>query len=335
MITGDAFGYKLLKDKQALGGGGESFRGVRREMIDTETAGQRLDNFLARELHGVPRGHVYRLLRKGQVRVNGGRRKPAYRLVAGDEVRLPPVQVAERTPATGPLKRVETLLETGILFEDEALLVLAKPSGMPVHGGSGLHGGLIEALRILREEPGLELAHRLDRDTSGCIVIARRRGALRALHDAFRRGAVDKHYLALLVGRVDSPFIVDAPLAQYEKRGGERHVTVSEAGKSALTRFEPLASASVASLVRARPATGRTHQIRVHAAHAGHSVAGDSRYGDKRVERAFRDAGLRRLALHARRLVFTHPLSGERIEVIAPLPDDLAPAVKTLTGYET
>jgi 23S rRNA pseudouridine955/2504/2580 synthase len=334
MITGNAIGYKLLKDKQALGEAG-SFRGVRRETIDADAAGQRLDNFLTRELRGVPRGHVYRLLRKGQVRVNGGRRKPTYRLVAGDEVRLPPVRLAERVPVTGPLRRVEALLETGVLFEDEALLILDKPAGMPVHGGSGLHGGLIEALRILRDESGLELAHRLDRDTSGCIVIARRRKALRALHDAFRRGGVDKQYLSLLAGRVNSPFEVDAPLARYEKRGGERHVTVRADGKSALTRFKPVAPAALGSLVRARPVTGRTHQIRVHAAHAGHPVVGDTRYGDKAAERAFKEAGLRRLALHAERLVFAHPFSGEQVEVLAPLPEDLAPAVKTLTGYES
>src|SRR5699024_8124687 len=226
---------------------------------------------------------------------------------------LPPVRVPERVPVTGPLRRVGALLDSAVLFEDKVLLVIAKPSGLPVHGGSGLNGGLIEALRTLREEPALELVHRLDRDTSGCIVIARRRSALRALHAAFREGKVDKCYLALLLGPVTSPFTVDVPLARYEKRGGERHVTVSAEGKAALTRFEPVAPGERASLVRARPATGRTHQIRVHAVHAGHPVAGDERYGDKAANRQLRTAGLKRLALHAASLRFEHPQTGKPI----------------------
>lgn len=310
-----------------------SYRGVRRERIDAESAGQRLDNYLARTLRGVPRGHIYRLLRTGQVRVNGGRRKPAHRLAAGDEIRLPPVRIPERPSATGPLKRVESVLASGLLFEDETLVVLAKPSGMPVHGGSGLNGGLIEALRILRDEPGLELVHRLDRDTSGCIVIARRRSTLRALHTAFREGKVDKRYLALLVGRVRAPFTARAPLARYVKRGGERHVTVSREGKAAVTHFEPVAPGEQASLVSARPVTGRTHQIRVHAAHSGHPVAGDERYADKSVDRLFRESGLKRLALHARSLAFEHPRTGKLVDIEAPVPEDLAPALKAFTGF--
>ncbi|MGH8272738.1 MAG: RluA family pseudouridine synthase, partial [Gammaproteobacteria bacterium] len=307
-------------------------QGVRRVHASAEDAGQRLDNFLAREWKGVPRGHVYRLLRTGQVRVNGGRRKPAYRLAAGDELRLPPVRIAERTPATGPLQRVSALLDSNVLYEDKWLLAVCKPSGMPVHGGSGLSGGLIEALRILRAEPELELVHRLDRDTSGVIVIARRRSALRALHAAFREGTIKKRYLAILLGRVEAPFTSEAPLARYVKRGGERHVAVSAEGKRSVTRFEPLAPGERVSLVAALPATGRTHQIRVHAAEAGHPVAGDTRYGDKEANRSLKTDGLARLALHAERLVFAHPQIGEPLEIQAPLPADLASALETLTG---
>ncbi|MDN5863721.1 MAG: RluA family pseudouridine synthase [Gammaproteobacteria bacterium] len=320
-----------MKDKQAFANG-DAHQGVRRLKVGEEFAGQRLDNFLARELKGVPRGHVYRLLRTGQVRVNGGRRRPKYRLADGDEVRLPPVRLPEREPSTGPLKRTEALLASGILFEDKVLLAVNKPPGMPVHGGSGLNGGLIEALRTLRKEPELELIHRLDRDTSGCLLIARRRSALRALHAALREGKVDKRYLALLVGRVDQPFVADAPLERYVKRGGERHVTVSREGKAAKTFFEPLASGERASLVLARPATGRTHQIRVHALEAGHPVAGDSRYGDKAANRQLRDLGLRRLGLHAASLCFEHPQTGENLSIEAPLPDDLAAAIHALTA---
>lgn len=321
-----------MPDKQALASPAGRPQ-VRVIEVDADTAGQRLDNFLARELKGVPKGHLYRLLRKGQVRVNGGRRKPDHRLEAGDRVRIPPVRTAERPQGRGPLRRTDRLLRGGILHEDEVLLVVDKPSGIPVHGGSGLDGGLIEALRTLRDEPGLELAHRLDRDTSGCLVIARRRSALRALHAAFREGAVEKRYLALLTGRVDRPFTSRESLRRYARRGGERHVAVSDSGRKSETRFQPLASGERASLVRAEPDTGRTHQIRVHAAHAGHAVAGDTRYGDKAVNRELRSSGLRRLALHAWEIAFVHPRTGENVRFRAPLPEDLAPAVEALTGW--
>lgn len=306
---------------------------MRHLKVAGDFAGQRLDNFLARELKGVPRGHIYRLLRTGQVRVNGGRRKPDYRLEAGDEVRVPPVRVAERTTPVGPLRRGSAVLEGGILHEDESLLVVNKPSGLPVHGGSGLDGGLIEALRRLRSEPGLELAHRLDRDTSGCLVIARKRSALRALHEAFREGRVDKRYLALVAGRVTRPFTCRAPLERFVKRGGERHVAVTQAGRAARTRFRPLARGDDFTLVEALPDTGRTHQIRVHATHSGHPIAGDPRYGDKALNQKLRQLGLRRLALHAAGLSFEYPKTGERLDFTAPLPDDLLPAVTKLTGY--
>ena len=322
-----------MPDKQALAEKGRRLE-VRRLTVSDDFAGQRLDNFLAREMKGVPKGHVYRLLRTGQVRVNGGRRKPDYRLEAGDELRLPPVRVAERAASPGPLKRGAALLAAGVLHEDEVLLVVDKPSGLPVHGGSGLDGGLIEALRRLRDEPGLELVHRLDRETSGCLVIARRRSALRALHAAFREGRVRKRYLALVAGRVPRPFTSRAPLERFVKRGGERHVAVSDSGRAARTRFNPLAYGESYSLVEALPDTGRTHQIRVHAAHAGYPIAGDTRYGDKARNRELRELGLRRLALHASGIAFDHPRSGEPLEFDAPLPDDLRPVIERLTGYE-
>ncbi|HYW76363.1 MAG TPA: RluA family pseudouridine synthase [Gammaproteobacteria bacterium] len=322
-----------MPDKQTLAGAGGNPE-VRHLKVSEDFAGQRLDNFLSRELKGVPRGHIYRLLRTGQVRVNGGRRKPDYRLEAGDEVRIPPVRVPERTETVGPLRRGGAVLESGILHEDDSLLIVNKPSGLPVHGGSGLDGGLIEALRRLRGEPGLELAHRLDRDTSGCLVIARKRSALRALHAAFREGRVDKRYLALVAGRVPKPFTSEAPLERFVKQGGERHVAVTRAGRAARTRFRPLARGDEFTLVEALPDTGRTHQIRVHATHSGHPIAGDPRYGDKSLNRKLRQLGLRRLALHAAGLSFEHPGTGERMNFTAPVPDDLLPVVTRLTGYQ-
>lgn len=322
-----------MSDKQPLAEGFER-ASVRRVTVSEDFAGQRVDNFLARELKGVPRGHIYRLLRTGQVRVNGGRRKPDYRLEAGDELRLPPVRLAERSQSPGPLRRADTVLEGGVIYEDQHLLVVNKPSGLAVHGGSGLDGGLIEALRHLRGEPGLELAHRLDRDTSGCLVIARKRSALRALHEAFREGRVEKRYLALVAGQAKGPFTSAAPLERFVKRGGERHVAVRPGGRPARTRFRPLAMGDQFTLLEALPDTGRTHQIRVHAAHAGHPIAGDPRYGDKALNQRLRAEGLRRMALHAAGLSFEHPGSGQRLSFTAPLPDDLLPVVGKLTGYE-
>lgn len=306
---------------------------VRRVQISEDQAGQRLDNFLMREIKGVPRGHIYRLLRTGQVRVNGGRRKPDYRLETGDELRLPPVYLRDRPAPIGPLKRGTTLLAEGILYEDDGLLVVNKPAGLPVHGGSGLDGGLIEALRHLRKEPGLELVHRLDRDTSGCLLIARKRSTLRALHAAFREGRVKKRYLALVAEGVHAPFTSRAPLERFAKRGGERHVAVRATGRAAQTRFVPIACGEAYSLVEALPDTGRTHQIRVHATHAGHPIAGDTRYGDRERNRQLRALGLRRLALHAAGIAFVHPRTGETLALQAPLPDDLLTVITELTAY--
>ncbi len=305
-------------------------QGVRHYAVSHDEAGQRLDNALLRLLKGVPKTHVYRLLRTGQVRVNGGRRGPGYRLRDGDLLRLPPVRQAERIPQDGPLARVKPVLEAGILYEDADLLVIDKPTGIPVHGGSGLAGGLIEALRRLREEPRLELAHRIDRDTSGCLIIARRRSSLRALHAAFREGRVRKRYLALLLGEIHAPFESRAPLRRYVQRGGERHVAVAADGRPARTRFLPKVTSGALSLVEIELGTGRTHQIRVHATHAGYPVAGDPRYGDEVQNRRLRALGLRRLALHAARLQLEHPRTGQALDLHAPLPADLLEVLERL-----
>jgi 23S rRNA pseudouridine955/2504/2580 synthase len=279
--------------------------------VAPDQAGQRVDNFLMARLRGLPRTRVYRLLRRGEVRVNGGRIGPEHRLQAGDRVRLPPVDLPPPRPAAqAPDFRLRQL-ESAILFENERLLVLDKPAGLACHGGSGVDFGVIEALRQLRpQQPFFELVHRLDRDTSGCLLIAKRRSTLRALHEQLRGGVIEKRYLALLVGTLSGRRQrVDAALDRYE-RGGERLVRVSDAGKPAVTVFHVRERFANATLAEAELLSGRTHQIRVHAQHLGHPLAGDPKYGDPTADAALRELGLRRLFLHASRLV------------IGPLDDD-------------
>ncbi len=302
-------------------------QGPRTLEIGPDAAGQRIDNFLLTRLKGAPKSLIYRILRRGEVRVNRGRIKPSYRLQAGDSVRIPPVRLGEpRTPAR-PNQRVLDELEAAILYEDKRLLVLNKPSGLAVHGGSGVSFGVIEALRALRPEAHyLELVHRLDRETSGCLVIAKKRSALRALH-ALLRGegeeGVDKRYLALVKGRWEGgPRRVEAPLHKNVLKSGERIVVVDPAGKAALSLFKPLTIYDDASLVEVRLITGRTHQVRVHAAHAGHPIAGDDKYGDPEFNRRMAGLGLKRLFLHARSLGFELE-GGAPVQVNAPLDDDL------------
>ncbi len=304
---------------------------AQRITVEAEQAGQRIDNFLITRLKGVPKSHVYRILRNGEVRRNGGRVKAQDRLEAGDILRLPPVRTAERDGQALPLERLRSRIEPRILYEDGDLLVLNKPSGLAVHGGSGLHYGVIEALRELRPlARALELVHRLDRETSGCLLIAKRRSALKALHEQFRDDDVNKVYVALLAGQwARSRWQVDAPLKKNVLHSGERIVRVARDGKAAVTEFRRLTRYAGATLVEARPITGRTHQIRVHALHMGHPLAGDDRYGDAQVNRSFRQAGLRRLFLHARETTFRHPRTAEPLRVEAPLDDDLA---RFLTG---
>ena len=307
---------------------------VRSLTAQEDDAGQRLDNFLFKTLKGVPKSHVYRLLRTGQVRVNKKRAKPDYRLAAGDELRLPPVRQGEKTAPGMPPHWQQDAMQAGTLFEDDRILVVNKPAGMAVHGGSGVSFGVIETLRVLRpESPGLELAHRLDRDTSGCLIVAKRRSAVRPLHAAFRDGSVEKHYLALLAHAWQGgPREVDAPLEKNQLEGGERIVKVSREGKEAKSLFTPLQKFAGSVLADVRIFTGRTHQIRVHASYIGHPVAGDDKYGDRESNKMFRVAGLKRMFLHAYRLSFPHPETGERLTLTAPLDEELQAVVQTLGG---
>jgi 23S rRNA pseudouridine955/2504/2580 synthase len=292
--------------------------------VASEEAGQRIDNFLARHLKGVPPSHVYRILRRGEVRVNSGRIHARYKVKAGDKVRIPPVRVAPETAPASPGKALRAI-ENHIIHEDSHLMVIDKPSGMAVHGGSGVSHGVIEALRAVRPDaPFLELAHRLDRDTSGCLLIAKRRSALRALHEQLRAGGMNKRYLALVTGPWGgSARTVRAALRKNRLQGGERIVRVDASGKEALTRFDPLSSHGPGILVEVELRTGRTHQIRVHAAHIGHPLAGDDKYGDAEFNRLMKQFGLRRLFLHAYRLEFTDPAGARVITVTAPLGEDL------------
>jgi 23S rRNA pseudouridine955/2504/2580 synthase len=307
---------------------------VQRWEASDADAGQRIDNFLLRRLKGVPRSVIYRILRSGEVRVNSGRVAPAYRLETGDVVRVPPVRVAAERPAGTPDPGLARRLETAVLYEDERLIVVDKPAGLAVHGGSGLSLGVIEALRALRpRERELELVHRLDRDTSGCLMLAKRRSALRLLHELQREGRIDKKYLALLAGpwereRVD----VDAPLRKNVLQGGERMVHVSEEGKPALTRFRVLSRYADSTLVEARLVTGRTHQIRVHAAHLGTPILGDAKYGDADANARYRAQGLRRLFLHAASLTVRWLGDEPALRVTAPLDPALESTLDRLDG---
>ncbi|MBE8717730.1 23S rRNA pseudouridine(955/2504/2580) synthase RluC [Cellvibrio polysaccharolyticus] len=310
---------------------------VRLVAVDEDQAGQRLDNFLSPRLKGVPKSRIYNLIRKGEVRVNKGRSKPDYKLAAGDVVRIPPVRVAESAAVAVPGKSLVQHLEQAVLYEDDGLLVINKPSGLAVHGGSGVNLGLIESLRQIRPENRfLELVHRLDKDTSGCIMIAKKRSVLRHLQSALRDktgpGVIRKVYQALVIGHwPNSCLRVDAPLLKREVAGGERIVRVSTDGKPSLTEFAVLKRFQDFTLIEARPITGRTHQIRVHAKYAGHSLLGDEKYGNDGINEAMRSHGFRRLFLHAAALEFDLPGVPQRIRVDAALPDDLAQA---LTGLQ-
>jgi 23S rRNA pseudouridine955/2504/2580 synthase len=301
--------------------------------VGPEHAGQRVDNFLRSELKGAPKSLIYRILRTGEVRVNKGRAKPETRLAAGDVIRIPPLRLSEERP-----KRVgdalKATLEQAIVYQDEDLLVLNKPSGLAVHAGSGVNVGVIEALRAMYpDEKGLELAHRLDRETSGVLVLAKTRAALTVLHEQLRGDEVTKTYLALVQGRWPKSLReVDAPLEKNALRGGERMVEVTGDGKQALTRFAIRKEYAEATLVEALPVTGRTHQIRVHAAHAGHPLAGDEKYGDGAFAARMKEAhGLGRLFLHAQRIEI--PRRGKKVlRVEAALPAELQRVLDSLGG---
>jgi 23S rRNA pseudouridine955/2504/2580 synthase len=293
--------------------------------------GQRLDNFLLTRLKGVPRSLIYRIVRKGEVRVNKGRIKPDYRLKSGDLLRIPPVRIAERT-STEPAAKVLQILNDAIIFEEPRFLVINKPSGMAVHGGSGLKYGVIEGLRALRPDaPYLELVHRLDRETSGCLIIAKKRSALRRFHEMLRENKMDKRYRALVKGEwFGKSRTVNAPLSKNEMRSGERIVTVNKAGKPSRSIIRPLSIGEQASLIEVKLETGRTHQARVHSASIGHPIAGDEKYGDKAFNKLMRSHGLKRLFLHAVSLRFTLEPDEKPIEISAPLSDDLLQLLQVL-----
>ncbi|MCX7130656.1 23S rRNA pseudouridine(955/2504/2580) synthase RluC [Aeromonas sp.] len=298
---------------------------VRLLTIEAEHEGQRIDNFLKTQLKGVPKSLIYRILRKGEVRVNKKRIKPEYKLCPGDEVRVPPVRVAEKNELPSANLGSIQRLESQILFEDDAMIVLNKPSGMAVHGGSGLSFGVIEGLRALRPDARfLELVHRLDRDTSGVLLVAKKRSALRSLHEQLRIKTMRKQYLALVRGQWQPHVkVVNAPLRKNDLQSGERVVRVSSDGKPSETRFRIARQFAEATLVECSPITGRTHQIRVHTQHAGHPIACDDKYGEAAFDEKMRSQGLKRLFLHAWKLSFTHPVDGREMQVEAPLAPEL------------
>lgn len=307
--------------------------GVQIVEIESDFSGQRVDNFLITRLKGVPKSVIYRVLRKGEVRINKKRIKPDYKLQAGDLLRIPPITVRKEPDAISNQLAVVKQLEHCILFEDDHLIILNKPSGMAVHGGSGLSFGVIEALRALRPDARhLELVHRLDRDTSGCLMIAKKRSVLRHLHQQLRDKTVEKKYHALVAGDWPAKLRkVTEPLRKNTLQSGERMVRVDHAeGKEAETRFRILQRYQQGTLVEAFPVTGRTHQIRVHTACKGHAIACDDKYGDAAFTEQMKGLGLKRLFLHAFSLRVVHPATETTLAIEAPLDADLAAALQKL-----
>jgi 23S rRNA pseudouridine955/2504/2580 synthase len=302
--------------------------------VPDERDGQRIDNFLMNQLKGAPKSLVYKLVRSGQVRINGKRAKPDSRVAGGDEIRIPPVVLGEPGAVRPPPKSLLEKLDRAIVYEDASLLALNKPSGLAAHGGSGVSYGAIEALRALRPQQNFELVHRLDRDTSGILVVAKKRSALLELQALMREGedeeAPNKRYLALLVGKMpQGTMTVEAPLLRLTGKGGDRSVRVDPKGKPSVSHFKLLERRSGHSFCEVVIETGRTHQIRVHAQHIGHPVAGDDKYGDREAnKRLAEQAGLKRLFLHAAAMSFD--LAGKPYTLNAPLADELSAALDRL-----
>jgi 23S rRNA pseudouridine955/2504/2580 synthase len=300
-------------------------------VVPEDNAGQRIDNFLMTRLKGVPKSRIYRILRKGEIRVNKKRVAASYRLIEGDSVRLPPVFLEEKAKLIPPSKDTQSLLAERILYEDDNILIINKPSGMSVHVGSTVRVGVVEALKHMYPKvPNLELAHRLDSETSGCLILAKRKRILREIHSLLREAKIVKIYWALTLGKwKDSELRVDLPLHKDYQDGGKHVVEVHQRGKSALTVFHTLKSFKrEASFMEVKLHTGRTHQIRVHAQHQGHPVAGDDRYGDPEFNKFVRNLGLRRMFLHARSIDFTLPSLDQHIKVVAPLDTELEAVIK-------
>ena len=304
-------------------------------VVDEEALDQRLDNFLIRLCKGVPKSHIYRILRSGEVRVNSKRVDATYRLCVGDSLRIPPIRIAER-PQNEVDEAAKVRVDLPILYEDEAMLVIDKPEGIAVHGGSGVSFGVIEALRRQRPQAKfLELAHRLDRETSGVLLVGKKRLALTALHDMFREhgAGADKRYLVLVKGRwMNATQHVKQPLFKYLTESGERRVSVDPQGKASHTVFRLLARWADMSLLEAQLKTGRTHQIRVHLAHLGFPILGDEKYGDFALNKTLKRDGLKRMALHAWRMNFHHPLTATPIECVAPLPAGIGNYIAAVDG---
>jgi 23S rRNA pseudouridine955/2504/2580 synthase len=301
--------------------------------VDESSQDQRIDNYLQKILKGVPKSHIYRILRSGEVRVNSRRVQASYRLQDGDKVRLPPIRTGGK-PARAGIQATGAVFSGPVLLEDEDLLIVDKPSGVAVHGGSGISSGVIEQLRMAR--PGLrflELVHRLDRATSGVLILAKKRTALTGLHAQLRDGAVRKHYLALVLGRwTDAKRNVKAALHKYVSASGERRVVVDEQGQQAHTVFRLVRNFPGYSLLDAELKTGRTHQIRVHLAHLGFPIAGDDKYGDFDANKVLAKQGLKRMFLHAASLDFSHPRSAARVHVESPLAAELQRFLQSVDG---
>ncbi len=301
--------------------------------VNEEHAERRLDNFLIGHFGSVPKTRIYQMIRKGEVRVNKGRIKQNYRLQLGDMVRIPPVYITPRENLSKPPEALSRLIKNSIIYEDEYLLAINKPSNIAVHSGSGVPYGVIEILRAQRPESHfLELVHRLDRATSGCLLVAKDHKTLRGMHDILKSGDVKKMYLALLKGQLMKTLqTVDLSLSKKGGASGDRKVRVDKAGKQALTHFYLLERFNVASLSRVELMTGRTHQIRVHAASIDHPLAGDEKYGDWEFNRAMKKSGLKRLFLHAQTLSFKMPTTGKQINLTAQLPDELQQCLDILS----
>jgi len=299
--------------------------------IDEEHVDRRIDNFLMYKLKGLPKSRLYLLLRKGEIRVNKKRIKPSYRLQLGDVIRVAPIRLAAEIKPARPSKELLEKLSSKILYEDQDLLIINKPAGIAVHGGSGIRLGLIELLRTMRPEARfLELVHRLDRNTSGCLIVAKKHSMLRKLHQLLRERKIKKIYVALTLGHWRKKINkVAIALRKNVLRSGERVVKVSDQGKKALTEFKVVRDFEIASLVEVKLHTGRTHQIRVHARISGHPIAGDDKYGERAFNRIMRDKGLRRMFLHAEKLEFVSP-SGNKISIEAPLDEELLSILKQL-----
>ena len=293
--------------------------------ITSEHSDQRIDNYLFTLLKGVPKSRIYRIIRKGEIRINGSRIKPDYKLNEGDKIRIPPVRIAEREAFILPSKKLQYSLEKNILYEDDALLVLNKPSGLAVHGGSGIKLGLIEALRLIRPKTDyFELVHRIDRETSGCLMVAKKRSSLRYLQEQMRSKRISKVYRALATGKWPRGMRrIDLPLMAFEQKTGEKIVRVNPKGKKSVTIFSVMKRYRNFTLLEALLETGRTHQIRVHAQHIGCPLAGDNKYGLDDVNKDIRKSGLKRMFLHALKIGFSLPC-GKNIFIEAPMPSDLS-----------